>query len=87
MGRGAGNCYMESLLAFLRNPRYNLVPIMDFVQKYIKEEKEKGSIWGYDIPYLLTGVMNSHPSSAIRFMDEKRTDYSRFYQELLDNME
>ena len=54
MGRGAGNCYMESLLAFLRNPRYNLVPVMDFVQKYIKAEKEKGSMWGYDIPYLLT---------------------------------
>ena len=87
MGRGAGNCYMESLLAFLRNPRYNLVPVMDFVQKYIKEEKEKGSVWGYDIPYLLTGVLNSHPSSAIKFMDEKRDDYSRFYQELLDTME
>lgn len=87
MGRGAGNCYMESLLAFLRNPKYNLVPVMDFVQKYIAVEKEKGNVWGYDIPYLLTGVLNSHPSSAIRFMGEKRSDYSRFYQELLDNME
>ena len=87
MGRGAGNCYMESLLAFLRNPRYNLVPVMDFVQKYIREEKEKGSIWGYDIPYLLTGVLNCHPSSAIRFTGDKRIDYSRFYQELLDHME
>lgn len=87
MGRGAGNCYMESLLAFLRNPKYNLVPVMDFVQKYIQEEKDKGSVWGYDIPYLLTGVLNSHPSSAIRFMGAKREDYSKFYQELLDNME
>lgn len=87
MGRGAGNCYMESLLAFLRNPRYNLVPVMDFVQKHIAAEKAKGSVWGYDIPYLLTGVLNSHPSSAIKFIDEKREDYSRFYQELLDNME
>ncbi|MBE5865079.1 MAG: nucleoid-structuring protein H-NS [Lachnospiraceae bacterium] len=87
MGRGAGNCYMESLLAFLRNPKYNLVPVMDFVEKYIKAEKEKGSVWGYDIPYLLTGVLNSHPSAAIKFMGDKREDYSRFYQELLDNME
>ena len=87
MGRGAGNCYMESLLAFLRNPKYNLVPVMDFVQKYIQAEKDKGNIWGYDIPYLLTGVMNSHPSSAIRFENNRRVDYSRFYQELLDNME
>lgn len=84
MGRGAGNCFIESLLAFLRNPKYNLVPIMDFVQKYIQEEKAKGSIWGYDIPYLLTGIFNSHPSSAIKFQAEKRDDYSRFYQELLD---
>lgn len=86
MGRGAGNCYMESLLAFLRNPRYNLVPVMDFVQKYIKEEKDRGSKWGYDIPFLLTGIMNSHPSAAIKFVKEERTDYSRFYQELLDNL-
>ena len=87
MGRGAGNCYMESLLAFLRNPKYNLVPVMDFVEKYIKAEKEKGSVWGYDIPYLLTGVLNSHPSAAIKFVGDKREDFSRFYQELLDNME
>ncbi len=86
MGRGAGNCYMESLLAFLRNPKYNLVPVMDFVQKYIQAEREKGNTWGYDIPYLLTGILNSHPSSAIRFMKEERKDYSRFYQELWDNM-
>jgi len=87
MGRGAGNCYMESLLAFLRNPRYNLVPVMDFVQNYIQAERDKGNIWGYDIPYLLAGIMNSHPSSAIRFTGSGRKDYSRFYQELLDNME
>ena len=78
---------MEILLAFLRNSKYNLVPIMDFVQKHIKAEMEKGNIWGYDIPYLLTGVMNSHPASAIRFMQAEREDYSGFYQELLDNME
>ena len=87
MGRGAGNCYMESLLAFLRNPKYNLVPFMNFVQKYIQAEKDKGSKWGYDIPYLLTGILNSHPSSAIRFTGADRKDYSKFYQELLDNME
>ena len=78
---------MESLLAFLRNPKYNLVPVMDFVQKYIQAEKDKGNIWGYDIQYLLTGVLNCHPSSAIRFSGDRRTDYSRFYQELLDHME
>lgn len=87
MGRGAGNCYMESLLAFLRNPKYDLVPVMNFVQKYIQAEKDRGSVWGYDIPYLLTGVLNSHPSAAIKFVGDKRNDYSTFYHELLDHME
>ena len=87
MGRGAGNCFMESLLAFLRNPRYNMVPVMVFVEKYIRAEREKGSVWGYDIPYLLTGVLNAHPSSAIQFTKQGRSDYSKFYQEILDNME
>ena len=85
MGRGAGNCYMESLLAFLRNPRYNLNPIMAFVEKHILPLRQQGVIWGYDIPYLLTGVFNAHPSSAINFIKDGRSDYTMFYQELLDN--
>ncbi|MFQ9934046.1 MAG: aldolase catalytic domain-containing protein [Lachnospiraceae bacterium] len=84
MGRGAGNCFLESLLGFLRNPKYNLVPIMDFVEKHILKLKDDGVVWGYDIPYLLTGILNSHPSTAIKFLREKRTDYSKLYQELLD---
>ncbi len=84
MGRGAGNCYMESLLGFLRNPKYNLVPIMNFVEKHMIKMKADGNVWGYDIPYLLTGILNSHPSTAIKFLKEERTDYSKYYQELLD---
>ncbi|MCD8118914.1 MAG: aldolase catalytic domain-containing protein [Lachnospiraceae bacterium] len=91
MGRGAGNCFMESLLGFLKNPKYNLAPIMYFVEHHmlaLKEECEKnGTVWGYDIPYLLTGIMNSHPSSAIKFLKENRTDYVKFANELLDNFQ
>ena len=84
MGRGAGNCYLESLLGFLRNPKYNLVPVMNFVQKHMSKLKEEGNVWGYDLPYLLTGILNSHPSAAIRCIKEGRTDYGKFYHELLD---
>ncbi len=84
MGRGAGNCYMESLLSFLRNPKYNIVPVMNFVEKYMNPLKQGPDKWGFDVPYLLTGVFNSHPSSAIKFIKENRTDYASFYQELLD---
>ena len=47
MGRGAGNCFMESLLAFLKNPRYNLSVIMDFIEKYMLQMK-KDYDWGFD---------------------------------------
>lgn len=83
MGRGAGNCFMESLLGFLKNPKYNLVPVMDFVEKYMLEMKANYE-WGFDIPYLLTGVLNTHPSSAINFIKAKRTDYTKLQQELMD---
>lgn len=84
MGRGAGNCYMESLISFLRNPKYNIVPVMKFVEKYMNPLKQGPDKWGFDVPYLLTGVFNSHPSSAIKFIKENRTDYDAFYQEIMD---
>ena len=83
MGRGAGNCFMESLLGFLKNPKYNLPPVMDFISKHMLDMK-KAYNWGFDIQYLLTGVLNSHPSTAIKFIKDGRTDYSKFQQELLD---
>ncbi len=86
MGRGAGNCYMELLLSFLKNPKYNKVAIMNFVEKHMNKLKAEGVVWGYDIPYLLTGVLNSHPSSAIQFIKDKREDYAMFYQELIDDV-
>ena len=46
--------------------------------------KESGAVWGYDIPYLLTGRLNLHPSSAIDFTKDERSDYSEFYTDLLD---
>ena len=84
MGRGAGNCYMESLLSFLRNPKYDEIAIIRFVEKHMLKLKAEGVVWGYDIPYLVTGILNSHPSSAIKFIKEQRTDYCNFMQELLD---
>ena len=86
MGRGAGNCYMELLLSFLRNPKYNKMAIMNFVEKQMVKLKEEGAVWGYDIPYLLTGILNAHPSSAIQFIKDKRSDYAMFYQDLLDDV-
>ena len=84
MGRGAGNCAMELLLNLLKNPKYNVFPVLKFLEEHMLPLKESGAVWGYDIPYLLTGRLNQHPSAAIDFTKEKRTDYAAFYTDLLD---
>lgn len=85
MGRGAGNCAMELLLGFLKNPKYNVYNLLGFIEKYMLPLKEQGVKWGYDIPYLLTGLFNRHPRSAIEFTSEDRKDYADFYKQLLEN--
>lgn len=84
MGRGAGNCASEMMLGFLKNPKYNILPILDILEHEIVPLKKQGVIWGYDIPYLLTGQLNQHPRTAIAATKEKRTDYRKFYVDLVD---
>lgn len=86
LGRGCGNCPSELLLGFLKNPKYNINPLLKFIEQHIVPMKEAGIEWGYDVPYLLTGILNQHPKTAIQFMKEKRKDYHDFYLELLDNV-
>ena len=83
MGRGAGNCAMELLLGFLRNPKFNVYPVIQFVEKHMNKLKEDGVVWGYDLQYLMTGLLNQHPRTAIQFTNEKRKDYAQFYQEVV----
>ena len=58
-------------------------PALKFVEKYIPEERAKGSVWGYDVPYMLTGALNRHPRAAISFIKENKTDYCGLYQDML----
>lgn len=83
MGRGAGNCAMELLLGFLRNPKYNVYPAIQFIDSYMNKLKAEGVVWGYDLQYLMTGLLNQHPRTAIQFTKEKRTDYAEFYREVV----
>ena len=85
MGRGAGNCAMELLMGFLKNPKYDIKPVLRFLQDEMQKLKNDGVVWGYDIQYLLTGYLNQHPRTAIAFTNEKRQDYFTFFQELQEN--
>lgn len=85
MGRGAGNCAMELLLGFLKNPKYNLYGVLEFIEKHMLKLKQQGVVWGFDLQYMLTGQLNRHPREAMRFTAEKRSDYIEFYKSLLDD--
>lgn len=82
LGRGAGNCAMELLLAFLHNPKYDLRPILGCVQNHVEPLRSK-LLWGFDLPYLLTGYLNQHPRTAIKFKEAElkgeKGDILRFY--------
>lgn len=66
LGRGAGNCPIELLIGFLHNPKYHLRPVLQCIQQHIEPMREK-LLWGFDIPYMITGLLNRHPRAAIEF--------------------
>ena len=82
MGRGAGNCAMENIIGFLKNPKYNIHPVLKFIEEYMIPMKEKGVVWGADLQYLLTGLYNQHPRTAIAYTKEKRKDICEYFKEL-----
>ena len=73
MGRGAGNCPMELLLGFLRNPKFDLRPIVELLQNYI-EPLKKDVNWGALVPYNITGQLNLHPRAGMEFLASKNND-------------
>lgn len=85
LGRGAGNCGTELLLTFLKNPKYRVRPIIKAIQDEIIPLQKELS-WGYYVPYLTTGYLNLHPSSAIKWMDSKeQNDYVTFFDQTIDS--
>jgi len=83
LGRGAGNCPMELLLRFLHNPKYNVRPVLKCLQKEIEPMREALG-WGFSIPYMLTGFLNRHPRSAIKWnASAEKDDIVAFYDKIM----
>lgn len=71
MGRGAGNLPIEILLSYFQqhNPKkYNVIPVLHCIDKYFVNF-EKNTKWGYQLPYMISGIFNSHPYYARRLID------------------
>ena len=79
IGRAAGNCPLELLVSFLKNPKFDVRPILDVAAKRIVPlQQEIG--WGYSVPYMVTGTHNQHPRPAMKIMGtEDESDYVGFY--------
>ncbi|MCX5750968.1 MAG: aldolase catalytic domain-containing protein [Candidatus Saganbacteria bacterium] len=87
IGRGPGNCPLELLLAFLKNPKFKLDPILDIIEKEMLPLRDKIE-WGYIIPYMITGILNQHPRSAIALRASKDKDkYAQFYRSFMNDAE
>jgi 4-hydroxy 2-oxovalerate aldolase len=82
IGRGPGNCPIELLLTFLKNPKFEVRPVLKLIEDYylpLSREIE----WGYIIPYMISGVLNEHPRIAIEFRDSPDKDhFVKFYDKL-----
>ena len=79
LGRGAGNCPMELLLGFLKNPKFDLRPIFKLLQDHLMPLRRTKE-WGALIPYVITGILNQHPRAAMRVRDtEEKNQFLAFY--------
>jgi len=82
LGRAAGNCPLELLLGFLKNPKFNIVPILDVIGKDILPLRKEME-WGYTIPYMLVGVLDQHPEEAMKFLQSpQRDNFVDFYKKI-----
>jgi len=79
IGRGAGNCPLELLLSFLKNPKFNVRPLIQCIEEEIFPWARKID-WGYSVPYMTTGMLNQHPRTAMAHMEsEKKERITEFY--------
>jgi len=86
MGRGAGNCPLELLIGFLKNPRFRLRPVLKCIQETFLPLQEQME-WGYQIPYMITGQLNQHPKTAIKWREGKTPDdYVTFYDQAISEI-
>jgi len=70
IGRGAGNCNLELLLNFLKNPKFDVAPLYKTIQEHfvpLREEIE----WGFNDIYGISGHLNQHPRAAMKCRADK----------------
>ncbi|HMD67878.1 MAG TPA: hypothetical protein VKF42_03300, partial [Chitinivibrionales bacterium] len=77
---------LELLMGFLKNPKFNIRPILDVIETTILPLRAEME-WGYNIPYMVSGMLNLHPQEAMSFVDDKRAGtgkdtFVKFYERM-----
>lgn len=86
LGRGAGNCPMELLIGFLRNPKFKIRPIYGVLQECLLPLSRQLD-WGPHVQYHITGQLNQHPRDAIAARaGDRRDHYVEFYDKLISDV-
>jgi 4-hydroxy 2-oxovalerate aldolase len=84
IGRGAGNCPLELLIGFLKNPKFHLRPILECIQDTFVPLRDRME-WGWRIPYMITGQLNQHPRAAMKMRAGDSPDnYVEFYDQMIE---
>ncbi|MBT5307690.1 MAG: nucleoid-structuring protein H-NS, partial [Candidatus Scalindua sp.] len=65
IGRGAGNCNLELLLNFLKNPKFDVRPIYKAIQESLVPLRKEIE-WGFNDIYGISGHLNQHPRDAMK---------------------
>jgi 4-hydroxy 2-oxovalerate aldolase len=87
LGRAAGNCPLELILGFLKNPKFDIRPVLDLISQEFIPLREKIE-WGYIIPYAITGILDEHPRVAMALRNsDKKENYREFYESLIAEIE
>ncbi|NOY75083.1 MAG: nucleoid-structuring protein H-NS [Kiritimatiellaeota bacterium] len=82
IGRAAGNCPLELMLSYLKDPQFSIEPILQVIQDVFIDLRKEIE-WGYLLPYMITGMLNEHPRVAIALRKSDRKDhYADFFREL-----
>jgi len=75
------------LIGFLKNPKFSIEPVLKVIQDYMIPMREELE-WGYMIPYVITGILNRHPRSAIAMRKTENKDkYVEFYDEIREHLD
>ena len=75
---------LQEIVDFLKNPKFDVRPILDLIEKYFIDLKADLRC-GYEIPYAICGLRNKQPRAAMAYMKGAHgSTFSEFYDKMME---